>query len=237
MSETESSRDYADVVLVAPVTVPYTRHSIHTAHWFAAQALSQLVKSSGLTKADIDGLSLASFTLTPDTAIGLTQHLGMSLRWLDHIPLGWRKWHRRASPRLACGAGGRRRGGRLHRRRYQSPGLFSAKSRNFSVFSRDAVLPYGSGGPNASFAFLTSYYMREYGATREDFGKLCVAQRENALTYPQPCSKSSSHFRSIWMRGSSRIPCGCSTVSCLAPAPKPFWSCSAAAPRPWAFPM
>src|SRR5207253_611432 len=32
-------------------------------------------------------------------------------------------------------------------------------------------------------AFLTAYYMRVYGATREDFGKLCVAQRANALKY------------------------------------------------------
>ena len=54
----------------------------------------------------------------------------------------------------------------------------------FSQFARDAVYPYGSGGPNASFAFLTDYYMRKYGAKREDFGKLCVAQRANALKFP-----------------------------------------------------
>src|SRR5690349_24264256 len=32
-------------------------------------------------------------------------------------------------------------------------------------------------------SFLTAYYMREYGARREDFGKLCVAQRANALKF------------------------------------------------------
>jgi acetyl-CoA acetyltransferase len=60
---------------------------------------------------------------------------------------------------------------------------------SFSVFARDAVLPYGSGGPNASFAFLTSYYMRACGATREDFGKICVAQRDNALKFPHALMK------------------------------------------------
>jgi acetyl-CoA acetyltransferase len=60
---------------------------------------------------------------------------------------------------------------------------------NFSQFARDAVYPYGAGGPNASFAFLTSNYMRTFGATREDFGKLCVAQRANALKYPQAMFK------------------------------------------------
>src|SRR5204863_9762169 len=54
---------------------------------------------------------------------------------------------------------------------------------NFSQFARDAVYPYGAGGPNASFAFLTAHYMRTYGARREDFGKLCVAQRANALKF------------------------------------------------------
>ena len=56
-------------------------------------------------------------------------------------------------------------------------------------FARDAVYPYGAGGPNASFAFLTAHYMRTYGATREDFGKLCVAQRENALQFPHALFK------------------------------------------------
>jgi acetyl-CoA acetyltransferase len=55
---------------------------------------------------------------------------------------------------------------------------------SFSQFARDAVYPYGSGGPNASFAFLTDYYMRTYGAEREDFGKLCIAQRANGTKFP-----------------------------------------------------
>jgi len=49
--------------------------------------------------------------------------------------------------------------------------------------------PYGSGGPNASFALITRNYMRHYGATREDFGKICVAQRANALRFPHALMK------------------------------------------------
>ena len=47
----------------------------------------------------------------------------------------------------------------------------------------------GRGGPNASFAFLTDHYMREYGAKREDFAKLCIAQRDNALQFPHALMK------------------------------------------------
>jgi acetyl-CoA acetyltransferase len=54
----------------------------------------------------------------------------------------------------------------------------------FSRFAQDAVYPYGAGGPNASFALITSHYMRRTGATREDFARICVAQRANAARYP-----------------------------------------------------
>src|ERR1700736_1858672 len=79
---------YDDVALAVPVTVPYVRHSIRGAHWFLARALAELLTSSGLRKDAIDGLTVSSFTLAPDTAVGSTQQLGLVPRWLDHIPMG-----------------------------------------------------------------------------------------------------------------------------------------------------
>ena len=79
---------YEDTVVAVPITVPYVRYSIRGAHWFVARALAGLLEGSGLEKSAIDGLCLSSFTLAPDTAVGVTQHLGLSLRWLDHIPMG-----------------------------------------------------------------------------------------------------------------------------------------------------
>ncbi len=180
---------YGDVVLTAPVTVPYVRHSTRSSHWFVAAALSRLLESSGLRKPEIDGLSLGSFTLAPDTAIGVTQHLGISARWLDHVPLGG-----------ACGIVTMRRALRAVQAGdadviacigadTNHVDSFRRGLSSFSVFARDAVLPYGCAGPNASFALLTSHYMRIYGATREDFGKLCIAQRENALDHPHALFK------------------------------------------------
>ena len=52
------------------------------------RALAALLDAAGLKKSEIDGLGASSFTLVPDTAVGLTQHLGLSLRWLDHVPMG-----------------------------------------------------------------------------------------------------------------------------------------------------
>jgi acetyl-CoA acetyltransferase len=174
---------YQGVAVAVPVTVPYVRYSIRAAHWWLARALSSLLQKSGLPKESIDGLSVASFTLAPDTAIGLTQHLGLSPRWLDHVPFGGASGVvalRRAARAVqagdadvvACLAGDT-----------NHVDSFRLTLANFSQFARDAVYPYGAGGPNASFAFLTAYYMEKYGAKREDFGKLCVAQRANALKF------------------------------------------------------
>ncbi len=186
---TRSRAAYDDVVVAVPVTVPYVRYSIRGAHWFLAAALAALIKRAGLGKDQIDGLCVSSFTLAPDTAVGLTQHLGLTLRWLDHIPMGG-----------ACGIVALRRAARA----VQSGDAemvaciagdtnhthsFRLNLATFSQFARDAVYPYGAGGANASFAFLTAYYMRVYGATREDFGKLCVAQRANALQFPHALMK------------------------------------------------
>ena len=182
-------RGYEGVAVAVPVTVPYVRYSIRSAHWWLARCLSGLLKQSGLKKEEIDGFSISSFTLSPDTAIGLTQHLGLSPRWLDHVPFGGASGVvalRRAARAVqagdadivACLAGDT-----------NHVDSFRLTLANFSQFARDAVYPYGAGGPNASFAFLTAYYMRTYGATREDFGKLCVAQRANALKFPHALFK------------------------------------------------
>lgn len=182
--KSKSRAGYEGVAVAVPVTVPYARHSIQSAHWWLARALGQLLQDSGLRKQDIDGACVSSFLLFPDTAVGLMQHLGLTVRWLDHIPMGGASGVvalRRAARAVqagdadivACLAGDT-----------NHVDSFRQTVANFSQFARDAVYPYGSGGPNASFAFLTDHYMREYGATREDFGKLCVAQRRNAMQFP-----------------------------------------------------
>jgi acetyl-CoA acetyltransferase len=180
---------YDGVVIAAPVTIPYRRYSTNTAHWWVGRAVREVVRSAGLRPADIDGLSLASFTVGPDTAIGLTQHLGLSPRWLDHVPLGGASGVvalRRAARAVQCGdaelvvcvAGDT-----------NQVDSFRRMLSTFSRFAQDAVYPYGSGGPNASFALITRHYMQRYGATREDFGRICVAQRDNALSFPHALMK------------------------------------------------
>lgn len=184
-----SRQGYEGVAVCVPVTIPYARYSIKSAHWFCGMALAELIKDAGIKKADVDGYCVSAFTLDPDTAVGLMQYLGVSPRWLDHIPMGG-----------ASGVVGLRRAARAVQAGdadivacigadTNHVDTFRNTITTFSQFANDAVYPYGSGGPNSSFAFLTDYYMRQFGATREDFGKICVAQRQNALAVPHAMMK------------------------------------------------
>ena len=177
-------QSYDGIVACLPVTIPYRRYSTNSAQWWLGRALRELTKRANLRPADIDGLAVSSFTLAPDTAIGLTQHFGVSPRWLDHIPFGGASGIvalRRAARAVqagdaeivACIAGDT-----------NHVDSFRKTLSNFSRFAQDAVYPYGAGGANASFALITKNYMNQYGAKREDFGKICIAQRDNALAIP-----------------------------------------------------
>jgi acetyl-CoA acetyltransferase len=110
--------------------------------------------------------------------------VGLSPRFLEFLPTGGAcgiMALRRAARAVQCGdadvvaciAGDT-----------NAPDSFRELVAQFSSFSRDCVWPYGAGGPNESFALLTDHAMRRTGATRADFGKLCVAQRQWAQRNP-----------------------------------------------------
>jgi acetyl-CoA acetyltransferase len=177
-------QSYDGVVVAVPVTIPYERYSIQSAQWWIGRALGEVLHRCGLRNSDIDGFSVASFSLGPDSAAGLTQHFGISPRWLDQIPFGGASGIialRRAARAVqmndadfvVCIAGDTNS---VHSFRQMLPA--------FTRFTQDAVYPYGGAGPNGSFALLADHYMRKFGARREDFGKLCIAQRENARRFP-----------------------------------------------------
>lgn len=188
---------YEGVAVAVPITVPYVRYSTHTAHWFIGQAVQALVEASGVAKEEIDGLCLSSFSLAPDTAVGVTQHLGMSPRWLDHVPTGGASGVmclRRAARAVQAGDADIVACVGADTNHVDS---FRQTLGSFSNFARDASYPYGSGGPNSIFAFITANYMRTYGAKREDFGRICVDQRTNALGNPNCDVQEGPHARRV----------------------------------------
>tara|TARA_R110002110_G_scaffold406421_1_gene626548 strand:+ start:398563 stop:399741 length:1179 start_codon:yes stop_codon:yes gene_type:complete len=175
---------YEGIALVTPVSLGYSKTSEHSARWYIGSVLREMIQAAGISKQDVDGMAVSSFGLAPDSVSFLTQHYDMSLRWLEQLPFGGASGviaMRRAARAVQSGdadivacIGGDTEG----------KGNFRELVANFSTFSNSASYPYGSGGPNAAFAMITQRYMDEYGAQREDFGRIAVSQRYNASHYP-----------------------------------------------------
>ena len=178
-------KGYEGIALVCPISLGYARQSPHGAPWFVGSVLRELIKAAGVRKADIDGFAVSSFSLGLDSAVALTQHFGVTPRWLEQANVGGVSGLlllRRAARAVQCGEaeivaciGG---DGAAHR-------SFEHTAANFSSWSVDASFPYGAGGPNAAFSLITANYMQQYGARREDFARISLDQRYNANHYPQ----------------------------------------------------
>ncbi len=176
-------KGYEGIALVCPVSIAYAKQSAHGAAWFIGSTLRELIKSAGIKKNEIDGFAVSSFSLGVDSAVSLTQHLGLTPRWIEQANMGGVSGIialRRAARAVQCGeanivacVGG---DGAGHR-------AFEAMAANFSSWSIDASFPYGAGGPNAAFSLITQHYMEKYGAAREDFARICLDQRYNANHY------------------------------------------------------
>lgn len=177
-------RDYAGVVLAAPVSFGYARGTRHGVHWFLGQTLAALLRDSGLGKHEIDGLAVASYTLAPDHSAALAEHLGLELGWCLDLPLGGASAVLAAQRAARAVQAGDAEVVACLAADVLGDGAFVGLVGGFSHFSRDAVLPYGAGGPNQVFALITDHYMRETGTTREDFGAVCVAQRRHGRANP-----------------------------------------------------
>lgn len=175
-----SPASYQGIALVCPVTLGYSKSSEHSASWFIGSVLRELIANAGISKAEVDGLAVSSFSLAPDSVSFLTQHFNMTMRWLEQLPFGGASGilaMRRAARAVQLGdadivacVGGDT----------AVKDTFTDLVSDFSSFSNSASYPYGSAGPNTAFALITRRYMEEYGATREDFGRLAVSQRYNA---------------------------------------------------------
>ena len=180
-------RDYAGVAVTVPVSVGYSRTSRRTMPWFLGGALRELIRRSGIAKSDIDGLAVSSYLLAPDNGASLTDMFGLSPRFLIDLPYGG-----------ACGVLAVKRAARAVQNGDAeivaciagdiAPSGYGFNAA-FSTFSRDHVYPNGGGGMNAVFALITSNYMRAFDAKREDFGRICIAQRANSAGHPMALFK------------------------------------------------
>jgi acetyl-CoA acetyltransferase len=160
----------------------YEKKTDKTCQRLIWEASSLALRSAGLGFRDVDGLGATCFLLGPDNVTTMAEHMGLECRWLCQGLFG--------------GASGI--SGMLHAARAIQAGDASVvvivAADVFDVTSHmnmsrnpgqhDYMGPWGYGAANGVFALHTRLYMEEFGARREDFGRLCIAQRQNAMLNP-----------------------------------------------------
>ncbi len=184
-----TAKDYSGVYVVGAGQTTYEKGATSSVHRVLYEALRAGLDSAQLGWKQVDGLAVTAFVLPPDNVTVLAEHFGLSPRWLFQGLYGG------ASGIVSM----------LHAARAIQAGdadivacvtadVFDTARHNemldhFNAPVRDYMAPFGFGGANGTFALHTRLYMERFAAMREDFGKLCIAQRENALLNPNALFK------------------------------------------------
>jgi acetyl-CoA acetyltransferase len=177
------------VCIVGAGQTEYTKRGPKSVQRLLYEAGSAALVDAGLPWSAVDGLAVTSFMLPPDNVATVAEHIGIEARFLFQGLYG--------------GASGII--GMTHAARAIRDGacdvVVCAAADAFDVTSHNATLdhfngsvreymsPQGFGGANGMFALHTRLYMERHGATREDFGRFCIALRHNALRNPNALFK------------------------------------------------
>jgi acetyl-CoA acetyltransferase len=175
---------YEGVFVVGAAQSAYAKRTDKSLHRLLWEALDGAMRSAGLPWRRLDGLGVTSFALPPDNVTTVAEHFGIEARWLFQGLYGG------ASGIINMLRGARAiQAGDVDIVACLTGDIFDTAAHNelidrFNGPLRDYMAPYGFGAANGVFALHTRLYMEKYGTTREDFGALAVAQRENALKNP-----------------------------------------------------
>lgn len=149
-----------------------------------ARAIGDALRGAGLTPADVDGLGVASFTLRPDRAIDLAWRLGLRLNWCMQDEMGGASAINLLRQAWLALEAGQAANIVLVSGDHFTGADFAGLVRGYNRSAQDYLSPLGCEGPNPLFAMLTQRQMARTGLRREDYGALCVAQRQWAADNP-----------------------------------------------------
>jgi acetyl-CoA acetyltransferase len=169
------------VFIVGAGQTAYAKRADKSVQRLLYEAGSAALADAGLPWSAVDGLAVTSFRLPPDNVATVAEHFGIEARFLYQGLYGG------ASGVIGMTHAARAiRDGACDVVVCAAADAFDVASHNetldhFNGSVRDFMSPQGFGGANGMFALHTRLYMERYGAAREDFGRFCIALRQNAL--------------------------------------------------------
>lgn len=181
---------FEGVRIVGAGQTAYAKRSPHSVQKLLYDAGSAALRDAGLEWSRVDGLAVTSFKLPPDNVATVAEHFGIEARFLFQGLYGG------ASGVIGMAHAARAiRDGTCEVVIVAAADAFDVSSHNetldrFNGSVREFMSPQGFGGANGMFALHTRLYMERHGATREDFGRFCIALRSNALSNPNALFKT-----------------------------------------------
>lgn len=157
---------------------------------YLADAAAACLESAGISKSEIDGLTLSSFMAPPDNAVTLAEYLGLELNWAQVFTAGGagpvatildgvRAVESGVANCVLCLGGDAR-----------TMDQFRKSISSFTTAIANYATPLNFGGMNGFFSMIQRRHMHEYGTKREQLGRVAVDQRYNALRNPQALFKT-----------------------------------------------
>ena len=172
--------------IVGAAEVPYTRHPAGdvTTESLLADAFVRVLADAGLDRSSVDGLGVASFLLPPDRAIDLAWKIGVRARWLMDDGNGGVSGIQLLQHAMRAIESGDATTIVLVSGDHFDAGGFQQMVDRYNRVTERYLAPIPTGGPNPLFAMITRRQMDQRGLTREDYGRLVVAQRRWASMNP-----------------------------------------------------
>lgn len=179
LGETDYHNDYQAARAKAPGYEPLTSEGL------AKTAFERALADSGLTRKDIDGVSV-SYLYGGPSAADTAQMLGIDARYTVELPGIMAGTLPAACAAIAAGkcdtiamiyavatrSIGRKFGGSVFKGEEGVPTSYYYHN------------PWGWSSQAAHWAFIWNYYRSVYGATEEDLGSVAIQLRKNAMTNP-----------------------------------------------------
>jgi acetyl-CoA acetyltransferase len=177
------------VRIVGAAQATYEKKSAKTVQRLLYEASDAALKDAGLPWTSVDGLAVTCFLLPPDNAPTVAEHFGIQARFMFQGLYGG------ASGVIGMAHAARAiRDGACDVAIIAAADAFDVAAHNetldhFNGSVREYMSPQGFAGANGMFALHTRLYMERHGATREDFGRFCIALRANGLLNPNSLFK------------------------------------------------
>ena len=158
----------------------YDKKPRQTIFGYLGEAARDAIRNAGITKDQLNGISVDATNLGSDTAVTTAEYFGLSVSWaykstaagagaLISVSNAVRAVEDGQADYVLCVGGGA-----------QDISMFKKRIAQFTASIEDYLVPHGYGGPPGLFGVIQRKHMERYGTTREQLGRIAVDLRANA---------------------------------------------------------